>query len=378
MPGTVLRIITRLNLGGPLRQLTGLVPRLPEHRWDGPVIAGRVERHEPDGGRALEDVGARLLRVRALKRGIDPSADARAFRILLAAIRHHRPDVVHTHTGKAGALGRLAARAAGVPAVHTYHGHHLESALLKAGLARYAEKLLGRITAAAVCLTPRQQRDVVDVHRVLPPERAHVIGPGMDLAAFRARARKPRPPAMASPDPERPHFLWTGRFVAVKDPARLVEAVALSEGRFRVTMLGQGPLLPGVRATVRAHSLEDRIDLPGAVEDVAPWLAAADGLVLCSRSEGAPLSVIEAMALGKPVVVTTVGGLPDLVAHERTGLWVPPRDALPLAHALDRLADDAALRLALGREAATGVDDRFGADRLAAETAALYEQVVAS
>lgn len=371
MPGTVLRIVTRLNRGGPLRQLTALVPRLARHGWHGPLIAGRTEAHEADGGADLEAVGAHVIRLRVLRRGLDASGDARAFRALLAAIRYHRPDLVHTHLGKAGALGRLAARAAGVPAVHTFHGHHFESAPVKAGLARMAERFLGRLTTAAICLSPRQVRDLVEVHRVLPRECAHLIAPGMDLAAFRARAAEAHP---RDADP-RPHFLWTGRFVPVKAPRLLVEAVALSRSDVHVTMLGDGPLLGPVRATVHAHGLGDRIRCPGPVRDVAPWLAVADGLVLCSHSEGAPLAVIEAMALGKPVVVTTVGGLPDMVSHEGTGLWVPPADAPSLAAALDRMAADGDLRRRLGAEAVRSADTRFGAERLGRETAALYEKV---
>jgi len=141
-------------------------------------------------------------------------------------------------------------------------------------------------------------------------------------------------------------------------------------------MLGRGPLLRSVRATIRAHGLEDRIECPGSVANVAPWLARADGLVLCSHSEGAPLSILEAYALRKPVVVTTVGGLPDLVRHEGTGLWVPPGDPLALARALDRMAADEALRRQLGAAAAEGLASRFGAQRLAAEHAALYERLI--
>jgi len=108
---------------------------------------------------------------------------------------------------------------------------------------------------------------------------------------------------------------------------------------------------------------------------VAPWLARADALVLCSRSEGVSLSVIEAMALGKPSVVTTVGGLADLISHEQTGLWVPPGDARALAAAMDRLAADPELAGRLGRAARAQADERFGAARLARQTAALYEEV---
>ncbi len=377
MPGKVLRIITRLNRGGPLRQLCALVPGLQQHGWSGPVLTGRVERGEADGTEALEAAGADVIRVRTLARGIDPSGELRAFKALLAAMRHHQPDLVHTHTAKAGALGRLAARVCGVPAVHTFHGHHLESGPGKAELARLAERGLARATAAAVALTSRQLRDLVSVHRVFPERKVHVIAPGMDLQAFREQALQEVPAALVPDTPQGvPRFLWTGRFVPVKAPRLLVEAVAHAKEPFHITMLGRGPLLRSVRATIRAHGLEERIACPGSVVNVAPWLRRADALVLCSRSEGAPLSVIEAQSLGKPVVVTTVGGLPDLIEHEGTGLWVPPGDPLALARALDRMASDDALRQRLGAAGAEGVEARFGGARLAADHAALYEQVV--
>ena len=373
MARTVLRIITRLNRGGPLRQLCALVPELARIGWDGPVITGRVSQHEPDGAADLEATGAQVIRVRALGRGLDPSADPRAMKAIMALVRHHRPDIVHTHTAKAGAFGRLAAHLAGVPAVHTFHGHHFTAGWPKALLARLAERGLARYTAAGIVLTERQRRDVVDVHRVLPAAKVHVVGPGMDIAGFRARAEGThRLPAF-----DGPRFLWTGRFVPVKAPQLLVDAVAASSARFHLTMLGRGALLDSVRARVRRLGLEDRIACPGAAADVAPWVRAADAVVLSSKSEGAPLSLVEAMAVGTPVIAPTVGGIPDIVRHEGEGLWVPPGDVEALAAALDRLATDDALRAALGARGEADAEARFGGARLARETAAVYEAVLA-
>ena len=197
MPGRVLRIVTRLNHGGPLRQLCALVPTLAARGWDGPVLAGRCPRHEPDGTERLRAAGAEVVRVGGLARGLDPAADARALRAILAAIRHHRPDVVHTHMAKAGALGRLAARVAGVPAVHTFHGHHLEAPWPRDVLARRAERALARHTAAAICLTPRQRRDLVETHRVLAASQVHVVGPGLDVDALLAAAQGGGSPSAA-------------------------------------------------------------------------------------------------------------------------------------------------------------------------------------
>ncbi len=375
MAGTVLRIITRLNRGGPLRQLCALVPELRKIGWRGVVVTGRAERHEPDGTTALEAEGVRVIRVRALGRGLDPSADPRAMKAVAALVRHFRPDIVHTHTAKAGLLGRVAAHLANVPAVHTFHGHHFEATWPKDWLAVRAERLLGRYTAAAIALTARQRRDLVVVHRVLPAAKVHVVGPGMDLAAFRARAAVR---AGGLPAFDGPRFLWTGRFVPVKAPHLLVEAVARCEQRFHLTMLGRGPLLASTRALIKRRGLSERVACPGSAADVAPWVAQADALVLASRSEGSPLSLVEAMALGTPVIATTVGGVPDMVAHEGEGLWVPPGDASSLAAALERLAGDPALRARLGAAGRVRADACFGGARLARETAAVYAQVIAS
>jgi hypothetical protein len=124
--GRVLRIVTRLNRGGPLRQLAALVPGLAARGWTGPVLFGHTEPGEPDGRAELAARDADLVLVPTLRRGLSPVRDLRALRDLTALARRAAPDLVHTHLGKAGALGRLVARRLGVPAVHTFHGHHFD------------------------------------------------------------------------------------------------------------------------------------------------------------------------------------------------------------------------------------------------------------
>jgi len=354
-----------------------LVPGLARLGWVGPVLTGSVPRHEPDGSKDLEATGCVVHRVWGLGPAIDMAAEPRVLRRLVRAIRRFDPDVVHTHMAKAGALGRLAARIVGVPCVHTFHGHHFRATWPRDRLAQGAERRLGRLTAAAVCLTERQRRDVVDLRGILPAWKVHVIAPGLDVARFRAqadRAAATRVRVRHGRDGEA-LFLWAGRFVPVKDPGLLVDAVAASRRAFRLVMLGSGPLWREIRAGVKARGLGATIDLPGPVVDVASWILACDAVVLSSRSEGAPLLVLEAKALGRPAVVTSVGGVPDLVAHGHDGLWVPPGAPRAMAAALDALAADPARLRDLGVEAGRGVEARFGARRLAAETAALYEQV---
>ncbi|MHC5012859.1 MAG: glycosyltransferase [Planctomycetota bacterium] len=368
MAGRVLRIITRLNRGGPLRQLTALVPALKPFGWEGPVVTGVTEPHEPDGTEELEAAGAEVIRLRSLRRGVSPGSDARAFGSVQSLVRRLRPDVVHTHLSKAGVLGRKAAFLAGVPTVHTFHGHHLTAPWPLDVMTRFAERALAPVTAAAIALTPRQRRDLVTTHRVLPAHRVRVVGPGLDVADVRGRAAAgpvPRPMARLR-ETGLPVFLWAGRFVPVKDPLGLVDAAARSLRAFRLVLLGDGPLREEVRERIRDRGLSEVVRCPGAVDEVAPW---------SSRSEGAPLLVLEAKALERAALVTTVGGVPDLVSHGEDGWWVPPGDVDALARGMDALASDRDRLRAMGRAAGADIDERFGGARLGRETALLYEIV---
>lgn len=369
MTGRVLRVITRLNRGGPLRQLTALVPALAALGWRGPVFTGRCTRSETDGTDALVAAGADVRTLDGMGREPDPVADLRALVALVRAVRRERPDVLHSHTAKAGALARIAGRLTGVPTVHTFHGHHLRAPGAAGGLARRLERLLARSTAGAVALTPRQAGDLVERYRVLPRDRVTVVPPALDRAALLRAAAVPAQAATG-----RPRFLWAGRFVAVKQPLELVEAVASSSRAFELVMLGSGPLRRRVLARVRELGLRGVVRVPGTVPEVAPWLASSDLVVLTSSSEGAPLLVLEAQALGVGALVTTVGGIPDLVEHRESGWWVPPDDTRAWATALDRLAADPALLRQLGR-GARAAGERLDPASAARLTAELYDSV---
>lgn len=374
----VVRIITRLNRGGPLRQLAALVPGLAREGITGPVWTGAPADGEEDAAADLRALGVEVEVVPGLGRGVAPLGDARAWRWMRRRLALLRPDVVHTHLGKAGALGRSAALSARVPVVvHTLHGHHLD---LGGGLAFgtcWAERALATTTTAIVVLSPRQKADLAR-HRVARDARVVVIGPGLDVAALRRNADPVAADALRrslSPD-ARPVALWLGRFVAAKDPLGLVAAAAwLPPEAGRVVMAGDGPMRSAVARTVRKRGLGDRVRLPGAVADAATWIAASDVVVLPSRSEGTPLSLIEAMALGRPVVATAVGGVPDVVDDGRTGVLVPPGQPQAFAWSLASLLADPDRKARLAAAASAEVEARFGAARLVAETAALYRSL---
>ena len=375
----VVRVVTRLNRGGPLRQLEALVPGLAARGFEGPVLVGVPAAGEEDASDDLRAVGAEVVRVPALRRGIAPAADLAAFRALRAAIRRARPDVVHTHLSKAGALGRLAAAAERVPVVvHTFHGHHLDAPGVRGGAARLAERATARVTTAAVALSARQATDLA---RVLPSERVVLVPPGLDVARLEAsvdaaraldlrRRLAPRGEAV---------LLWLGRFVPVKDPTTLLEAAASardSGASFTLVLAGDGPLRARTLRAARAAPA-GAVRCVGPVADPATWIAASDAVVLSSRGEGTPISLLEAGALSRPVASPAVGGVPDVVEDGRTGLLVAPGDVRALGAAFARLAGDAALRADLGERARIEVPRRFSAAALVEGTAALYRRCLA-
>jgi len=380
----VVRIVTRLNRGGPLRQLCALVPGLARRGAVGPVLVGEPAAGEEDASDELEGLGVDVVRVPGLRRGIAPASDWRAFRWMLSYLRRARPDVVHTHMGKAGALGRLAACAAGVPVrVHTFHGHHLSAPFPGGLLARTAERLLGALTTSAVALSPLQRRDLVVRYRVLPDAKVALVGPGIDLDAVRAAVDPARVAELRArfAVPYRRLALWLGRFVPPKDPRLLVRALRCLEadGRrsVRVVMAGDGPLRRAVEAEASDLVAAGALVFPGTVASPAALVAASDLVVLSSRSEGTPIALLESAALGVPAVSTAVGGVPDVLRDRATGLLAAPGDARGLADAIATLCRDDGLRARLGATARAEADGRFGAGRLVTDTLALYERLLA-
>ncbi len=371
----VVRIVTRLNRGGPSRQIEALAPRLGSRGWDGPVLCGRCEPGEGSAKADIERLGVEVIDVPGLSRGLSLAEDARAYRALLSTVRALRPDLIHTHMGKAGALGRIVAHRLRVPVVHTLHGHHFGAPGRRGLAARVAERLLARRTTATVALSPRQAADLIRVLGPLQAGKVTTISPGFDIAAYVHAAEAT---TVAGPAPGRARVVFAGRLVPVKRVDRLLDAVGLLRGAGRALelhVLGDGPERPALEALARRHHLRGAVRFLGTVDDPAPHLRAADVVALSSASEGVPLTLLEAMALGKPVVAPAVGGIPDVVVDGVHGRLARPTDLASLAAALADVLADPARAAAMGAAARDHVRANFDADPLADKTAALYDRL---
>ncbi len=379
----VLRVIARLNVGGPARHVIRIHRPLLERGWRSVLATGRAEPHEGD---LIDEARAAGLDVRVLPslgRSVDPLRDARSVAALRRLVLQIRPAVLHTHTAKAGVVGRLAALSVRPrPAlVHTYHGHVLAgyfgapvSALFGA-----VEGALARRTDRLVAVAAAVRDELLAAHHVGRPGQYEIIPPGIDRArtapdraagaALRAQLGLAEGAVLVG---------CIGRLEPVKRVDLLLEAwgaVSRAAPSARLLVVGdgsEGQLLRARLATLPgAHWRAPRADL-GAV------YGALDVLALPSAREGLPQVLVEALAAGVPVVASAVGGVPGLLATGRGGVLVAPGDADALAAALLSLCTDAGRRRQLA-DGARALDlAEHGADAVAARLARLYEQVAGS
>ncbi|MBM3975871.1 MAG: glycosyltransferase family 4 protein [Planctomycetes bacterium] len=388
----IARVLTRLNLGGPARQVLASDPLLARAGHTLRVFAGAPEPGEGDLAGALAARGIEVERVSGLARGLNPAKDLWALSALRSKLAAFRPDIVHTHASKAGALGRRAAASLpGARCVHTFHGHVLEG---------YFPPLLSRrLVAEERRLAARSERIVAVSHataedllrlRVVEAAKLVVVPPGIELDPF-LELRRPPPGsaewaserrgalrALLGADPERVLVGIVGRLAEVKQPLLALEALKLlaaRHARLELVYVGDGelyaPLVRAVRAL--APELARRVHVLGAREDMPEVLRELDALLLCSRSEGAPVCLIEAHAAGLPAVAMDVGGVGEIVAHERTGFL--GRTVDDLAFGLDKLLADDAFRHACGLRGRLRVRERHSAAALAARLEGLYQDV---
>ncbi|MCG3133253.1 MAG: D-inositol-3-phosphate glycosyltransferase [Planctomycetes bacterium] len=373
----VLRIVTRMNVGGPSRHV--LVLSGGVRTAETTLAAGVVEDGEAEAAAWIAAHGAEVRRIPSLARSVKPLRDIRALREIRALIRDARPHLVHTHTSKAGLLGRIAARAERVPlSVHTFHGHVLDGyfgGFVSSALVR-AERALAARTDGIVAVSGEIARELAEVHRIAPRERIDVIPVGLPLEPFLG-ASKHRGKLRAELAAGRaPIVAWSARLAPVKDLPLAMAAWKLVRDAVPDAVLvvaGDGP----ERAAAEAAAP------PGARfigwrDDMASLLADVELAFLTSRREGTPVALIEAAAAGVPAVATSVGGVPSVVLDGKSGLLAAHGDAAALAAHVVSLLRDRGRRESMGRAAREHARARFSAERLCRDTEALYARLVAS
>ena len=345
-PIRVVRVIARLNVGGPAIHVALLTARIGPPAWESTLVCGQIGPDEGDMQYYAEGLGVHPLILPALGRELHPVRDLATLWQLVRLLRRLKPDVVHTHTAKAGFVGRIAARLAGVPVVvHTFHGHvfHGYFSPGKTRLFLLLERFTARLSSAVITLSDSLRDELCDVYRVAPRDKFRVLGLGLDLAPFAALPRKSGAfRAQWGIPADAPLIGIVGRLVPVKNHALFLAMAAqlrvrLPEARF--VIVGDGELRAGLEQRVDALGLREAVTFTGWQRDLPPIYSDLDALVISSLNEGTPVSVIEALAAGCPVAATAVGGLPDLLEQGAFGALTPSQDAAALCDAVVRLLD---------------------------------------
>lgn len=332
-----------------------------------------------------DELGVPVLKVPALQRELSLRSDSLAIRTLREIIRARRPDVLHTHTAKAGATGRLAALLAGdarPPAiVHTYHGHVLSGYFSRRWEAvfRRVESVLARTTGVLIAVSDEVRDELVGFG--VGKRASFVVVPyGFDLPAWGEADEAARARIRGELGLGDGTFVigWAGRLTAIKRPLDLVRtlrAVVDSGTDAVLVVVGDGELRGETAALARELGVEDRTRFAGFQQRVREWYAAADVSLLTSANEGTPVVAIESLAAGRPVVATRAGGTATVVRDGESGYLLEIGDVEGLARRLHELADDEELRRRLGSEGAADVRERFATARMADEIDAVYRRL---
>jgi glycosyltransferase involved in cell wall biosynthesis len=378
----VLRIITRMNIGGPALHALLLTNRLDPNRYESWLVTGPVETGEGDFMAWQQDKPQRMILLPDLRRNPDAPNDLRALWALFCLIRKLRPDIVHTHMAKAGTLGRIAAHLAGVPViVHTYHGHVLHGYFApgKERVFCIIEWLLALISTRLIAVSDSVKQELLRL-RIGKPSQYRIIPLGLSVERYLAcealQGQLRRELGIAATDPL---IGIVARLAPIKRHENLIQAadeVVRQLPNVRFLLVGDGEQRQVLEQMTREKRLQDNVKFLGWRSDLDRVYADCDVVALTSANEGLPVSLIEAMASARPVVATRVGGVPDLVRAGITGVLVDPEDPQAFARALIAVMQDGALRQRLGQAARIDVRDRFRSERLVEDINTLYRELV--
>ena len=376
-PIRVMRIIARMNVGGPAVQVSGLMRGFNAAEFDHRLYTGFCAADEAD---YLETVATdvKAVRIEGFGRRVSLGGDIRAFVSLAKEIRTFKPHVIHTHTAKAGFLGRIASIVSLQPSirVHTFHGHLLNGYFgsFKRLLVVIAEKFLAIFTDQLLAVGDKVRQDLLQAG-IGNKEKFGLMPPGLSIAELPAKDNSLESLGLSS---ERLQCAFIGRVTQIKRPDRFLDVVSEIKKRgvdLDFFMAGDGELLASSQKRILDQDLS--VKVLGWQSDIEKVLSAADIVVLTSDNEGTPLSLIQAGMAGLPVVTTNVGSIPEVVLDSVTGI-ITGFDVQEIADALEKLVRDKALRQQLGKAAQEFTLANFGVQRLVHDHEELYKKLLTS
>ncbi len=376
-PIRVLRIIARMNVGGPAVQVSGLMRGLDSADFEHRLLTGHCNTDEAD---YLIETAADIpvTRIDGLGRSIKPIADLSALVAIVKVIREFKPDIIHTHTAKAGVLGRIASIISLHPSmrVHTFHGHLLHGyfGLFKTKLVILIEKTLAIFTDQLLAVGKKVQDELIEVG-IGNEKKFAVMPPGLSLGEIPESALAKSELGLQK---DLLYCSFIGRVTKIKRPDRFLDVVAeLVRRSVKIQFLiaGDGNLLEETKLRIEKDSLP--VVCLGWRTDIERVIGASDIVLLTSDNEGTPLSLIQAGMAGVPVVSTNVGSVPEVVIDGETGL-VTNGAVTAIADAIESLVVNSELRQQLGSAARQFTAENFGVARLVKDHEVLYRKLIAN
>jgi glycosyltransferase involved in cell wall biosynthesis len=371
----VLRLIARMNVGGPAIQITGLMANLDAEDFEQKLITGFCDTSEVD---YLEMSNKSLPRVKieGFGRSVNLFSDLRALLAIRREIKDFDPDIIHTHTAKAGFLGRIASlmtRKRHIR-VHTFHGHLLQGYFRKCKTRSVilAERVLAGFTDKLVAVGDKVRDELLAV-KIGKLEKFTVIGPGLEIRAIPERLSSLK--SFGLPE-DRFIVTWIGRAVPVKAPHRIIEIAAECEQRrlkVQFVLVGEGPLLSDLKDAVKQSNLA--ITFLGWQSDIEKVLSFSDLVLLTSENEGTPVALIQAQMAGIPVLTTDVGSASEVMIDEQSGFCLK-YSANDFADKIELLTKNAGMRISFGAAGKSNARDNFSLSRLVSDHAELYRELI--
>ena len=385
----ILRIINRFNLGGPTYNAAYLTRYMADN-YETLLIGGHHTDSEEDSFHITDQLGIQTITIPEMMRDISLKSDGKAFKKIAKLIDWFKPDIVHTHASKAGALGRLAAFRKNVPiVVHTFHGNVFHSYFNKAKTQAYIaiERRLASRSNAVVAISPLQKKELVDTFKIINEDKVEVIPLGFDLDRFQINQDDKRENFRKKYKIENDELAIgiIGRLVSIKNHSLFLKVAKQtqlkSDKKLRFLIIGDGELKDPLMQEVKQMQMEGtarkvNITFTSWIKDIDEAIAGLDIIVMTSKNEGTPVSLIEAQAGSKAIVTTDVGGIKDIILPNESGL-VSPSDNEPLmTKNLLRLVNDNLLRQAMGNSGSKFVKNRFTYQRLANDMDLLYQKLL--
>ncbi len=391
----ILRIANRFNLGGPTFNVAYLTKYL-QPDYETLLIGGDKEENEASSSHILADLGIEPIIIPEMKREISLGVDMAAYRAIEKIIDDFKPDIVHTHASKPGAIGRLAAHNRKVPViVHTFHGHYFHSYFgrLKTNMFKQIERSLAKRTSKIIAISDIQKHELSVEHKIAPPEKFEVIPLGFDLDRFRNDTEVKRAAFRTefNVNDDEIAIGIIGRLVDVKDHKyflRLVRHVMdATTKKVRFFIIGDGEMRPELELFCQELEIpfntHPKYQPKEALLTFCSWRtdidrinAGLDVVVLTSKNEGTPVSLIEAQASNTPVISTNVGGVENVVEHGITGLLAEAADDQKMAENLMSLIEDDSLRKEMSSKGWDNVGQRFHYLRLVSNMNNLYQNLL--